>query len=407
MKTKVSLLLLIWLTSFGQGHGQSHNFTHKQKLDGISGTWHTLVLENDVFINSAPDLGDLRILGVNKNNDTLEAPYILKIITDETVKNEVSFNTINQTSDGKQYTFEIPHLEEINQINLGFKEKNFDWRITLEGSQDLNEWLGILQDYRILSIKNATTEYKFTDLTFPAAKFKYFRLSITSDKAPQLLKATLSKNELKPGKYRDYRLKSFKVTENAAARQTILDIRLSQYVPISVIKLDIEKQFDFYRPVKVQCVVDSVKGPDGWNYTYQNVHYGMLSSMENNKITLNQPKAATIKVIIDNQDNTLLAINSVEVQGNLYELTARFLEQADYYLHYGNENLSQPDYDISYFEDKIPANLTTLITGPVELIPQAPNPTIQPLFANKMWLWGLMLIIIALLGWFSLKMIKN
>lgn len=412
MKTKVSLLLISWFISFGHypGHAQSHNFGYKRKLEGISNTWHKFVLEDNLFINSTPDLSDLRVLGINKNNDTLEVPYILKILSDKTSKNEISFKLINQTvnAGGKYYTFEVPGLEEINQITLDFEQENFDWKVTLEGSQNLNDWYGILQDYRILSIKNAVTDYTFTKLTFPVAKFKYFRLLIKEEKKPGLLKTTLVKKETEPGEYRSYTIKSLNKSENETYKQTIVDIRLAHYVPVSLIKLNIDKNFDFYRPVKVLCLVDSIKGPDGWNYSYQNVYQGVLSSLENNKIVLNHAKGAIFRIVIDNQNNTPLTINSAEVQGNLHELTCRFLEPAaTYYLFYGDKNLSAPDYDISYFRDKIPADISTLKVGPEELIPQNPKPASQPLFANKMWLWGLMLFIIGLLGWFSIKMIKN
>ena len=95
----------------------------------------------------------------------------------------------------------------------------------------------------------------------------------------------------------------------------MLDIRLSGYVPVSMLIPEVDKQFDFYRPVQVQCLVDSVKGPDGWNYSYQNVYRGMLSSLEDNQIMLGQSKGAVFKMIIDNQNNTPLQINSVAARG--------------------------------------------------------------------------------------------
>jgi hypothetical protein len=31
---------------------------------------------------------------------------------------------------------------------------------------------------------------------------------------------------------------------------------------------------------------------------------------------------------------------------------------------------------------------------------------VKPLFENKLWLWTIMILIIGILGWFSLKMMK-
>lgn len=411
MKMKASPLLLILLMILAANHsfGQSESFIFRQKIEGISGTWHKLVLENDVFANAKSDLGDLRILGISDKGDTLEVPYMLKILTGKTTKKEIPFTLINQTTGpgGYYYTFEVPGPEEVNHISLDFEEKNFDWRVNLDGSQQLNDWFNILEGYRILSIKTAATDYTFTDIKFLPAKFRYFRLSVQAGKKPGLLKATLMKEEAEPGRYRDYTVKSFEVSENKKTRQTMLDIRLSGYVPVSMLIPEVDKQFDFYRPVQVQCLIDSVKGPDGWNYSYQNVYRGMLSSLEDNQIIMGQSKGAVFKMIIDNQNNKPLQINSVAARGNLYELTCRFLEPAAYYLFYGNKNISTPDYDIGHFSDKIPADITTLTLGAPEPVPQREATASQPLFTNKIWLWGLMILIIALLGWFSMKMIKS
>ena len=410
MKTRASLLL-ICLMGYGllNSYGQNPDFKYKRKLNGITGTWHKVILENDIFEHSANDLSDIRILGIKNNQDTLEVPYILKITDEKHIKNQIPFKLINQSRNakGRYYTFEITELEEINEIVLDFEEKNFDWIVDLEGSQNLNEWFDIITDYRILSIKNAITEYSFTSLKFPAATFKYFRLRIKTDKNPGLLEAAFFRNEVQPGKYRDYEIKSLKRSENLKAKQTVLDIHLSEYVPLSMIVPDIDKGFDFYRPVKVQCLIDSIKGPDGWNYSYQTIYSGMLSSFEVNKIMLDQQKASRIKIIIDNQDNTPLKINAVSISGNLYEFTCRFLEPATYYLFYGSSHLASPNYDIGYFSRKIPTDRAPVKLGAPTLIPKGTVASPQPLFSNKMWLWGLMILMIVLLGWFSLKMMKN
>ncbi|MBK9737459.1 MAG: hypothetical protein IPO92_21895 [Saprospiraceae bacterium] len=52
----------------------------------------------------------------------------------------------------------------------------------------------------------------------------------------------------------------------------------------------------------------------------------------------------------------------------VYELTARFNEAATYYLTYGNNRATKPQFDIDHFVDKIPAILTTLKLGDELLI---------------------------------------
>jgi hypothetical protein len=114
-----------------------------------------------------------------------------------------------------------------------------------------------------------------------------------------------------------------------------------------------------------------------------------------------------IKVIIDNQDNAALRIQSVSVKGYDHQLIARFDTPATYYLAYGNKNAVKPDYDIERFVDSIPTSLTPLMLGHEQIIKRESARPDKPLFENKMWLWAIMGIIIILLAWFTLKMITK
>ena len=93
-------------------------------------------------------------------------------------------------------------------------------------------------------------------------------------------------------------------------------------------------------------------------------------------------------------------------RGNIFELTARFDKEAEYYLVYGNRNATFPRYDIENFIDKIPTTLSYLSLGNEESISQNQNEN-SPLFDNKLWLWLIMIVMIMLIGWFSLSMIRK
>ena len=83
------------------------------------------------------------------------------------------------------------------------------------------------------------------------------------------------------------------------------------------------------------------------------------------------------------------------------------VEDANYFLVYGNKNAQKPTFDIINFADKIPENLKELSIGDEIAIDKKAEIKTKPLFENKYWLWGIMFVIIALLGWFSLKMMKK
>ena len=213
-KTKVYRWILLLFCSYS--FAQMDSYDYKRELNGISETWHKITIPNEIFGAVSNDLSDLRIYGITDNNDTIEAPYLLQLEKEKIVSETIKFNTINtsNTKNGYFFTFEIPSAKTINEINLDFGTKNFDWGIGLEGSQNNQEWFSILKDYRILAIKNSVTDYDFTKVVFPDSKYRYFRLFIPSKTNPNLISANLSQKKTTPGTFRNYSIHKMVIKEN-------------------------------------------------------------------------------------------------------------------------------------------------------------------------------------------------
>jgi hypothetical protein len=165
--------------------------------------------------------------------------------------------------------------------------------------------------------------------------------------------------------------------------------------------------YDYYRPVTIKYLTDSIKTEKGWIYNYRTLTSGVLNSISKNELKATSRVIKKLKIIIHNQDNQPLDINNIQVKGYTHELIARFTEPATYFLTYGNKNARRPTYDIQKFKEKIPTALTTLEVGNQTIIQKADATTTSPLFENKIWLWGIMGLLILVLGGFSLKMIKQ
>jgi hypothetical protein len=389
--------------------GQMQQYDFKRELNGINAQWHTITLPDEVFGKTKHNLNDIRIYGIKPNKDTIEAPYLLKVSKDKVTDNNVRFNLINtaQTRHGYYFIFEVPSLETINQINLFFKQQNFDWRVQLEGSQDLNQWFTIIKDYRILSIVNEVSNFQFTKLLFPHSKYRYFRLLVESEEKSELTTAEVLQHQTIAGTFNNYYISKWTVNENNSTKQSEIDIELAKPLPVSHIKIDVKDKFDYYRPIEIKYLSDSVKTEKGWKYEYRTLFSGTMHSLEKNEFVWSNVTTQQLKVYITNQNNQALNIHAVEVKGYVHELLARFTEPATYYLVYGHKSGSKPVYDINYFADKIPQNLTALTLGEELVIDKEKTLGTEPLFKNKLWLWCIMGLIVLVLGWFSLKMMKS
>lgn len=408
LKLKIKLFsLLLLCTSIA--NAQTNTYKFKRSITGVNTVWHKMTLPDDLYKKATVSLEDLRIFGIN-GKDTTEVPYLLKQRADKVTSNDVTFKQINQSANpnGYYYTFQSPEINIINQIKLAFKQENFDWKVTLEGSNNNKEWFAILSDYRILSIKNNDTDYQFTKLNFPDSKYHYFRIAVKSPVQPELLEAKISKTDTIMGTYKEVRYKSFDVKNDVSKKETVVHVTLNTPVPLSYLKLNAQSDFDFYRPIKIEYATDSFKTDKGIQYNYANLYEGTINSLEEPAFNFENTLTSRLKITIQNNDNKPLRLSSLQLKGNVYEIIARFDDpKNEYALYYGNEKATNPVYEIEEFENKIPVNLTSVNIGAEQQNPAYSIKIEKPLFENKAWLWVLMVVIIGLLGWFSFKMLKN
>ncbi len=409
MNWRIKLLGTVLLFCNLHAFTQIKDYRYKRELKDISSQWHTIQLPDDIYRHLNEDFSDIRIYGLTPAQDTVEAPYLLRIATNKISKRTVEFKTINRASNanGYYFSFEIPTAEAVNQIQLDFKQLNFDWKIKLEGSQNQQDWFTVLNDYRILSIKNELTSFKFTTLKFSDAKFRYYRISINSPVQPELLTASIINEQLKPGKHLTYPVKKFTTIEKKETKQTIVELLLEHPVPVSSLEIKINDTVDYYRPITIQYLTDSVKTEQGWMYNYQTLLSGTLNSFEKQQWEWESRLVQKLRIIIDNQDNQALSVGEVVLQGYVHELLARFSMPGTYALYYGNKNASRPVYDLNHFADKVPLEAQLVDMGE-ELNSGIQEPKVgESFFDNKWWLWIVMGIIIVLLGGFTFSMLKK
>jgi len=407
-KLKIKLLILFLISVTGV-NAQTNAYKFKRKITGVNTVWHKMTLPDGLYKNANAGFEDLRIFGI-RGKDTTEVPYLLKQRADEVTNKEIAFKQINQSnnSNGYYYSFQSSEMNTINQIKLAFKQENFDWKVNLEGSNDNKEWFTILTDYRILSIKNNDTNYQFTKLSFPDAQYQYFRIAVKSPMQPELLSAKISKTDTLKGTYQEVKYQSFNLKNDIVNKETVIDVKLTNPVPLAYLKLNVQSDFDFYRSIKIECATDSFKTDKGIQYNYANLYEGTISSLEKPAFNFANTITSRLEITIRNNDNKPLRFNGLTLKGIVYEIIARFDEpKGEYALYYGNDKAIAPVYEIEKFESKIPTDLTSLNIGEEQKNPSYSVKIEKPLFENKAWLWVLMALIIVLLGWFSFKMLRN
>ncbi|MGB0524409.1 MAG: DUF3999 family protein [Flammeovirgaceae bacterium] len=398
----------IWIVlvlTFTQLRGQMANYQFFRELQGSTDTWHSISVPPEMYAKTQPSLADIRIYGVKSNGDTIEAPFFLNEHNWELKTEEVDFKLINQASSGGDafFIFQVPTNDIINRIQLDFSNANFDWRVTLEGSQDQQQWFTVKERQRILSIRNAYTDYTYSTIRFPDSKYQYWRVRVSGKGKPRLNRAYLRKVKIMPGNYRIYPIVKFQVSEDQERKETQVAIDLLNKVPVTYVQLHVKDSFDYYRPLQIKYRI----GNQTAQAVYRDVSTGILSSFEDNDFQFASKKTDGIRCIIDNRDNQALQIESARVIGPAHSLTVRFTQEANYYLVYGNTKAQQPSYDIVMFKDKIPTELTELTLGQERETSHIPAQGAKPLFTNQLWLWVILVVLVVVIGGFGMKMLKG
>jgi hypothetical protein len=402
---KLTALFFVLLS--GVCFGQQRDFNYKRTLPAIPHDgWYALTLPGEIFRKIDPAYADLRVISL-AGRDTMEIPYIVTVKEDETTDAVIQLRELNKSrKDGKLYiTFEVPKTLSVNYVDFTIEEENFDGYVTLEGSNDQQEWFEIVQRQRILSITNDQVNFSSTSLTFPESNYRFLRANIQSTKPVTVTSASFKKTTTKPGTFRTIDQR-WSVSQNKVSKQTLIDIAFRDYQPVSKLTIDIPKTVDYYRAFSIEVLQDSAQTPKGWTYYYTPLYSGYLTSLSNNTIEFSTTLAKKIKVTISNADNPSLTINQLTASGPQIEMIMKLTAGENYFLLYGDESLAPPSYDLVHFQDQIPDSATNITPGAEEFI-GTPEEHVSPLMESKLWLWGAMTVVMGVLGFFTLKMMKN
>lgn len=399
MKTKIYLVFLLFAVA-GSVFGQS-GYKFRRKVSGVKDLWHSIPFPNDLYATYQQS-NDCRIIGIDFKSDTIEVPYFVNVNAETVQKAQVTFKLLNQTHNEKGYfyTFETVNSLTLNEILLNFSDKNFDWKTDLSGSEDQREWFSIVEDQRLVGIKNGKVDYHYTNLYFADAKYRYWRVCVKTNTKPNFINAELILTKTESSKLVSY-IVDTDIQQDKPKKLTIITVQLSDYSPISSLNVPIKKdRIDFIRNVRFEYLSNTTK--PYWTEFYA----AKLSSFERNELSFETIFTQKIRLIVENNDNALLNIGDIGIKGNVYEFIARFTESADYYLYYGKNAGSSPQYDIEQFKQNVPTTKKALTLGNEEKL-IADTVAAEPFFKNKWWLWGIMLSIIAVLGWQTFKMMKT
>lgn len=330
-------------------------------------------LTGDILQKCTPDCKDIRVF--NSNSD--EIPYVIldyNYILDQDKTHQLKIKKYYYDESSAVITLSTLKEEKnirINTLYLNIRERDFNKRVKVSGSDDGKKWVLIKKDtiYDFSSQVNLRkTEIKFKNVSYPfyrivltdskkqkggrqSIKLKYEQLEFSVD---NLKNKKLQINSI-IGKFNTersiiYDRNVFAGIDSSLDKKGDTIIKIEAGLPVKKIYFDIGNAY-YYRRVKVYGS-DTGK-PDSYRVLTNGVIYTFnLSEVTEvkNYLCFSSLKHNFYKLVIENKNNPPLEIKSITfkwVQKNLYFVALN--DDTQHLLCFGNTNVNKPEYDLSRF----------------------------------------------------------
>jgi hypothetical protein len=389
--------VLLLLSTFAKAQ-----FRYERKITKVtSDDWYSVPLYESILTKLNSSFSDIRIY----SSDGTETPFLVRTSHDETSLQEVGLETYNvsKKENDLYFTVKLAHQEAINHATFNFAEDNYDTYVTMEGSNDEKDWFAMDRKQRIISVADNHIRYTSNTIYWPPAHFVYLRFKVAAAQSLTLASVNFSLKSKKAGVFRMVNHPINSITKN---KITELKTVFNSTEYVSKLTIEVEPNQKYYRSYQIETLTDSFKTEKGWQPNYTTLQSGVISSFKQDTILIEPILCSNLRVLIFNEDNPPIKVKSITTWSPEVSLVAN-LKKGSYTIKYTSDKIGMASYDVTHFENEIPTNLPKLAVGEETVLIASENHVEQAWFKNKNWLWAIMLGIVGLLGFFTVRMMRK
>lgn len=407
MKIKISwLLFMLCLPCVMYGQ----KFDYEATIPPITeSAYYKITLSPELLGKLRRGQQDLRIY----DNSGNEQSYILsqesaisktslfveyKIIEKKFGKNAISY-----------LTFHNPNKDAIDNVSFIIKNTDVQKRARLSGSDDKKNWYIIKDDYLLHAMQSTDSISELKVLNFPSSNYQYFRLEIND-------RRELPINILKVGYYDHQKTlgvsTSFDcpiVYQEDSLKKSFLKLDLSELKYFEKLNFELTGAEYYSRYAQIQTKHERINRKKKKEVFFNTIASTEFNSNSRNEINLGSQSDNEIYIEIHNKDNQPLRVTKVTASYlNQYALV-KLEPQKGYRIMFGNENLRAPEYDLKNFADEVLPGATKINHNAIGSlkVTETLDDKASSIFESTYFIWGVILVVGAVLGFVSLKMIKE
>jgi hypothetical protein len=371
--------------------------------------FYRIVLSPQVLGHLNESLSDIRLY----DDQEQEVPYLLQ--REQPLSYHTLFKEYKVVSKeikpkvGTRLVLQNATKSRINNLSLQIKNANVSKKAKLSGSNDAQSWYVIEDDYRLEAIDNRQETAEVKMLHFPLSDYEYYLLEINDSlSAPlNILRAGYYDTYAENGKYISIPGLSMEKKDSSATRQTYVRVQLSDTGRIDKITVRIGAPAYYRRWAQLGQWVEKRSRKGRKQRSFEAFSSLELRSDGENAFYPSGFKARDFYLIIDNEDNRPLSIEQIEAQQLNTYLIGQLEANRNYHLAFSNEQVGLPSYDLRYYQDKIPTNLTALNVQLPVSISSAVGASSTTLFTNRHIIWLAIGLVLVVLSYMSFQMLKE
>lgn len=407
MKIKISVFLML----IGSLALQAQDFDYEIDFETVATTgYYKIGLTPEVLGKSNLNLSDLRVY----NSVGVEQPFLVdqesKNATYATFKEYEIVDRVNRTSDSSSFmVFVKKRNEPINKLSFIVQNTSVSKQAVLSGSNDQNNWYVISSDNTLSGMHSSKGTTTIKNLNFPLSDYRYFKLEVENNVKEPI-------NILKIG-YHDWINTSglssafdFRIDyQQDTAKTSYIRLSLAGTKYLERLSFEVEGT-DFYSR-RARLFTETVEENRKNEKVLVKKRIGsiVLKSTSNNVFEIAPLSVSELFIQIDNKDDQPLKLSKVRGAYLNKYLIAKLEAGESYRMKFGNESIKSPNYDLAYFRNQIPEEISTISLKQMKNLSVLENQEIgeQSLFENVYLIWSVIGVVGLLLGWMSVKMIKE
>lgn len=400
MSNKI-IVILIFFCGFGFAQ------THKATIENIQQDgFHKLLVPPEVRSVNHDNLNYFRIIDANKK----EVPYVvvenknnssssferLEIINKNIIKDSITSLVI------KNY-----NLKNNGQLVLQVSNTNINKQYNVSGSNDSKQWFGLVSNQVLSNLNNANETFTAQSILFPSNNYKFLKIDFKDKKS-------LPINVINIGYYIGNQNRvpkinidafTYNISDNKEEKKTIIEFTSKNNQRIDGISFSIADKL-FSRTASI--VLNKTRKIKKRSETYiDEIASFQLNSNYKNEFQLNDLYVKHFTIEIENQDNQPLQISEITLQQNPLFVIADMKTNLKYNVVV-DTTLFKPNYDLANFKQNFSLQLPTATISNLKKINiNKKNASEVPFWQSKAFMWICILIGIAVIGFFSIRLLKD